>query len=62
MVLWPLVVCAIIGFFAPFVLLAVVAVIVFKKSKRDEEEYFRRMYWTVRKAQEDANQNKDKND
>lgn len=62
MVLFPLVVGAIIGFLVPFVLSVVVTVAVVKKSKRDEEEYFRRMYWTIRQAQEDANKDKQKPD
>ena len=33
-----------------------------RAKKRKEDEYFRRLYWTVRQAQEDANKHKDNND
>ena len=45
-----------------FVLIVLPLLLRFVIRRNREERYYRRMYWTVRKAQEDANQNKDKND
>lgn len=52
--------------FNPFLILFILFILTpflrYLWYRREEEEFYNRMYWTMRQAQEDANQNKDKND
>lgn len=48
------------GFFCAVAIIVLQVYLKVRIRKKREVEYFRRMYWTMRKAQEDAKQDKNK--
>lgn len=52
----------VIGLLVPVVLAVCLVLLVLHIRKKQKEDYFNRMYWVVRKAQEDAQKDKTKND